>query len=312
MKGVTHYIAGVAAASCFPGAVEEAVRGNPLPMLAGGFFGLMPDALDFKGARFLARHDLEIVPDPLEPDMQMVADGVALGLDRARQTKKPIRIRLHPIQLGADAWQAYQVTFSPDGGIETALGAVRTTGGRPLSEASGETGAARVKAGLVIGYEATVEMTILDGTMLGFVPLADGRIRIEFIPWHRAWSHSLVLAAAAGLLVAPAAGGLTGLTAFAGWAAHALADQLGFLGSALFWPLSRKRLPGFQFTRSMDSLANLTLVWLSVLLIFWNLARFGLPPVPVNGARLLVAGGLLPLGILYLLRKHMAGAADPD
>jgi membrane-bound metal-dependent hydrolase YbcI (DUF457 family) len=161
-----------------------------------------------------------------------------------------------------------------------------------------------VKTHLVIGYEARVEVTILDGPMLAFEPLPDGRVRIDFIPWHRAWSHSLVLAAAAGLLLAPAAGWLTGLTAFSGWAAHALADQLGFLGSALFYPFSRKRLPGFQLTKSGDSLSNLSLVWLSVLLIFWNLARFSHPPVPLNGSQLLVGGGMLPLALLFLLNKR--------
>lgn len=308
MKGVTHYIAGLAAASCFPGAVQEAARGNPLPMLAGGFFGLLPDALDFKGARFLARHDMEIIPDPLEPDMQMVADGLACAIDQAFRTKKTIRARLQTIQLGADAWQHYTVKFSADGGLTTALGAVCTMGGRPLAEPMEETGTARARAPLVIGYEATVAVTILDGPMLAFVPLPDGRIRIDFIPWHRAWSHSLVLAAAAGLLLAPAAGWLTGLTAFAGWAAHALADQLGFLGSALFYPFSRKRMPGFQFTKSGDMMPNLSLVWMSVLVLFWNLARFASPPVPVNGARLLVLAGLLPLGLLLLWKRKQAAS----
>jgi hypothetical protein len=303
MKGVAHYIAGLAAASCFPGAVQEAAHGNPLPMLAGGFFGLLPDALDFKGARFLARHDLEIIPDPLDPDMQLVADGLALGIDQARKTGRTIRARLRTIQHGADAWQHYSVTSSPEGALETALGAVCTTGGRPLGESSGETGTARVKSPLMIGYEARVDVTILDGPMLAFVPQPDGRLRIDFIPWHRAWSHSLVLAAAAGLLLAPAAGWLTGMTAFAGWAAHALADQLGFLGSALFYPFSRRRLPGFQFTKSGAMMANLSLVWMSVLLIFWNLARFGTPPAPVNGFQLLVLGGLVPLVLLSRFSK---------
>jgi hypothetical protein len=161
----------------------------------------------------------------------------------------------------------------------------------------------------MIGYEARVDVTILDGPMLAFVPQPDGRLRIDFIPWHRAWSHSLVLAAAAGAALAPLAGPVTGAIAAAAWAAHVAADQLGFLGSALFYPFSRKRFTGLQLTRSMHATGNLTAVWLAGLLLFWNLARFGNPPVDVNGPRLLIGLGLLPLGLLYLLGHRTERAA---
>lgn len=303
MKGFTHYIIGLAAASCFPQAVTEAASGNPYPFLVGGLFGLLPDVLDFKAARFFARHELEIVPDPSDPDMQMVADGLACGIRRARQTGKTIRVRLRTIQTGADAWQHYRIRFDPEGTITASLGPLCTTGGRPQEENEPDIATAPAEARLVIGYEAVVDVTILDGPMLAFVPLPDGRVKIEFIPWHRAWSHSLALAAAAGLLLALPAGPLLGGIAAAAWAAHILADQLGFLGSALFYPFMSKRFTGFQLARSGDAAPNLSLVWLAALLLLWNLARFMSPPVPLNGPRLLALGGILPLGLLAWWKK---------
>jgi membrane-bound metal-dependent hydrolase YbcI (DUF457 family) len=306
MKGFTHYMVGLAAASFIPQAVREAASGNPLPMLAGGLFGILPDALDFKAARFFARHDMEIAPDPSAPDMQMVSDGLASAIAHARKTGKTVRVRLRTIQLGADDWQHYDIRFDPQGSVRATLGPVCNTGGRPLRETEPDEGMARVPVRLVNGYESLVTVSILDGPMLAFVPLPDGRVRIDFIPWHRAWSHSLVLAGAFGAALVPMAGWLMGLIAALGWAAHIVADQLGFLGSALFYPLSRNRIPGLQLTRSGDAGGNLAAVWLSGLAIFWNLARFASPPVPVNGARLLVCVGLIPLGLLALWKRKSA------
>ncbi len=291
---------GLAVASCFPEAVREAAAGNPLPMLAGGVFGLLPDTIDFKAVKFFSRHEMDIVPDPLAPDMQMVADGIACGIAHAHRTRKTVRLRLHTIRLGADAWQAYAVRFAPDGAVHAALGPVQTTGGRPLAETEPGEATAPTPARLAIGYEARVSVAILDGPMLAFVPLPDGRIKIEFIPWHRAWSHSLLLAAAAGVAIGLAADATTGWIAALAWTAHSLVDQLGFLGAALLFPLKRERLPGLQLARSGDAGPNLALVWFAGLALFWNLARLAVPPVPLNGARLFVCAGLLPLSLLAL------------
>ena len=66
MKGLTHFMTGVAAASCFPAAVEAGSRGNPLYFILGGVFGILPDTIDFKFLRFFQRRDIEITPDPNE------------------------------------------------------------------------------------------------------------------------------------------------------------------------------------------------------------------------------------------------------
>ena len=71
MKGLTHFVTGVALASCWPEAVQSASQGNPVFFLLGGIGGLLPDTADFKFARYFFRHDVEIIPDPVRPDPQL-------------------------------------------------------------------------------------------------------------------------------------------------------------------------------------------------------------------------------------------------
>lgn len=54
MKGIAHFITGVAIATFFPEVVQQAAGGSLLPML-GGIAGILPDTLDFKFARYLKR-----------------------------------------------------------------------------------------------------------------------------------------------------------------------------------------------------------------------------------------------------------------
>ena len=105
MKGFTHFTAGLAAASFFPGAVTAAASGNPLYFILGGAFGILPDTLDFKFYRFFVKHDMEVIPDPNRADPQMIADAVAYAVNRAALTGKPVRIRLNTIPCGADCWR---------------------------------------------------------------------------------------------------------------------------------------------------------------------------------------------------------------
>jgi hypothetical protein len=68
MKGIAHFVTGVAAASFLPWSIEAALRGDPLYFILGGAFGLLPDTIDFKFYRFFYRHDVYIEPDPANRD----------------------------------------------------------------------------------------------------------------------------------------------------------------------------------------------------------------------------------------------------
>ena len=70
MKGITHFVTGVAIATFFPEVVQQAAGGSLMPML-GGIGGILPDTLDFRFARYLERYDVEIDPGA-EPDAQAI------------------------------------------------------------------------------------------------------------------------------------------------------------------------------------------------------------------------------------------------
>jgi membrane-bound metal-dependent hydrolase YbcI (DUF457 family) len=89
------------------------------------------------------------------------------------------------------------------------------------------------------------------------------------------------------------------------YASHILTDQLGFLGSRLFWPLSRRRIPGLQRTHAMDRFWNFGLIWTSLVLIYANLAAQTPGRGVVSRFQLLVLGAALPLGLLAGLQAWL-------
>jgi membrane-bound metal-dependent hydrolase YbcI (DUF457 family) len=90
-----------------------------------------------------------------------------------------------------------------------------------------------------------------------------------------------------------------------GFAGHVLEDQLGFMGSNLFYPWTRSRAIGLQLLRSGDPIPNFLTVWISLALILLNLDRFGPAPRldPAVYLLLAVVLPLLVLGGLYQLKR---------
>ena len=316
MKGLTHLVAGVAAASCFPEAVRAGAAGNPLCFILGAMFGLLPDTLDFKFVRFFSKHDMAVVPDPNQPDPQMIADAVAYAANKASASGRSVRIKLNTIRLGADRWQRYTVRFDiPAGRVVVEYGPVVGTGGMPYeASACGNdldpdpedgTPTLLATAPLVcpvsLDYQATNIVDIFDGPMLKMTPDRHGRVCPEFIPWHRRWSHSFALGCVAAVVAAALFGWLAGLVVFAAASSHVLLDQVGFMGSSLSFPFKRKRIPGLGISHSSTAAPNLLTIWLCCLLVFSNLARLSpaadtMPNLP----RLLLYGAAIPLGCFAL------------
>jgi hypothetical protein len=306
MKGIAHFAVGVAAASCFPQAVQAGAGGDPLYFLLGGCCGLLPDTLDFKFTRFFARSDIEVTPDPLRPDPQLIADAVARAVNLAHAGGKPVSIKLNTIRLGADDWQQYTVRFDvPARRIVVSYGPVVDTGQNPVSApTSRASAAAALLCPVSLDYEAATCVDILDGPFFSMEPTPDGRVIPRFIPWHRQWTHSLITALAAGLVCALVWGPLAGLVAFAAWAAHALLDQTGFMGNSLFYPLRKGRAPGLGLTHSSRGLPNLASVWLACLLVFWNIQRADRQAPRVNAMKYWAYGAVLPAAAVWFTRKQ--------
>ncbi|HLF25640.1 MAG TPA: metal-dependent hydrolase [Anaerolineae bacterium] len=300
MKGITHFVSGIAAATFIPGVVEQAAAGSLLPVL-GGVFGLLPDTLDFKFARYFERAE-QIDPDPRHPDPQLIADRLAEAIDRAYKRNQPVRVRLHTMKLGVDLWRQYTVRFDAENG-EIAVRIGPTVNTSQLAYAGSEIeglkeARAKVEAPLVYTYGEEMKIDIFGGPSFAFKRVKD-KVEIQFLPWHRSWSHSLVLAAFLGLATGLLLNATLGWVIFAGMAVHILEDQLGYMGSNLFWPLTENRAGGLRLIHSGDPIPNFVTVWTALVLILFNLDRFsGEPPffqpvVFLTFALAVPVGGLL-------------------
>ena len=94
------------------------------------------------------------------------------------------------------------------------------------------------------------------------------------------------------------------LVIFGASAMHALFDQLGYMGSALFYPFQSRRMSGRKLMHSGEALANLTAVWCCCLLVFWSLWRAVPGGIPANGTKGLILFGLaLPAVIIAVYRR---------
>ena len=285
MKGFSHFMSGVAVASFGPWAIDAALNGNPLFFVLGGACGILPDTLDFKFYRFFYEHDVYITPDPKNPDPQYVADEYARAVAMAVDEKRYVRVKLVSIRLGADFWQQYSVKIDNEKlEVLVKFGPVVNTGQVPVEGTEKrypKVARAKLKAKVIQTYDAGMKVDIFDGPTIGLKPMDNGDLDLEFLPWHREWSHSLTVGAMLGVLVGVLAYFVSGwaaawqcfVTIAACYGVHVVEDQLGHMGSNIFYPITKLRTPGLHWMHSGDGLPNFLTVWLSCLLIFWNLYR---------------------------------------
>jgi len=276
MKGISHFLAGLAAASFIPAVVESAAQGSYL-ILLGGFFGLLPDTLDFKFVRYFEQH-INIDPDPTNLDPQIIARAVAAEIDRAAATNQSIRVQLHNIPLGPNRWRQYRIHFDVEcSEVVVGIGPIVNSALAPLDEAGQRVARVKTIAPIAYTYDGDMTIDIFNGPSFAFVPKAQ-TVEVQFLPWHRAWSHSFTLAAVLGVLMALLFQSITaGLVAFMGMSAHIVEDQLGYLGSNLFWPFTKERSAGARLLHSGDAIPNFLAVWTALVLILFNLDRFSAP-----------------------------------
>ncbi len=306
MKGIAHFISGVTVASFCPWAVQAAADGNPLYFILGGAFGLLPDTADFKFYRFFYHHDVYVEPDSLKPDPQGIADQIAAAVDKARSENRVVRIKLSTIRIGADYWQQYVVRFDTEKQeVVVRYGPVVNTGQVPVpnsERADLPVGHADLVCPVVQNYEATTRVDIFDGPTFALEPTKDGKVELHFLPWHRNWSHSLVIGALFGAIGGWIWGWQAAVVIAAAYAVHILEDQLGHMGSNLFFPITPKgRSPGLHWMHSGDAIPNFATVWGSCLLIFWNLYRqTPNPQYHFQLWHLVVFGAVIPIGLFAL------------
>jgi membrane-bound metal-dependent hydrolase YbcI (DUF457 family) len=301
--------------------VQQAADGSLLPML-GGVAGILPDTLDFKFVRYWERYDLEIDPGP-EPDPLQIAEQLADAMQRAFTSGESQNVMLHTIRLGADLWRQYAIRFdSQENEVAVRVGPIVDTGQVPFPDSAGaESEEVQIQLGvpLVHTHDEEIKVDIFSGPSFKF-ERRGGQLTVHFLDWHRRWSHSLTLAAALGLGAASAAALVTfstqgdisrtplwvGLVTGLGFMGHVLEDQLGFMGSNLWYPFTRARSRGLRLLRSGDAIPNFLTVWTAVMLILFNLDRFSpLPRLePAWFLGLTVALPLLALGGAYRWQRR--------
>jgi membrane-bound metal-dependent hydrolase YbcI (DUF457 family) len=310
MKGLSHFVSGIAAASFLREAVQLSALGG-FPLLLAGLAAMVPDVLDFRIARFMLRLDVEARLDPEVPDPQAMAEQIAGAVGRAAATTAPVIVQLHVARTQKGLWRQYTVSFGTE--VRVCVGPLVATSGRPAGWGSVADAAAGGEAGNLAPREgrsslarpvrmdvgSAVKVDAFGGPTIA-LQRREGWIEATFLPWHRAWSHSLLLAAAVALLVAVASRPLYGALVGIGVTAHILGDQLGYMGSNLLWPLTRRRTRGLGLFHSGDALPNLFCVWLGTSLIVYNLDRFAAEPM-LRPWPLLGLGAVLPWAIVIVL-----------
>jgi membrane-bound metal-dependent hydrolase YbcI (DUF457 family) len=323
MKGISHFITGVAIATFFPEVVHLAQEGSLLPVL-GGIGGLLPDTIDFKFVRYWEKFDIEIDPG-LEPDADAIADALADAMLAAYEEGKDRSVIAHTIRLGADLWREYAIRFDPEAGeIAVRVGPLVNTGQVPYAgtEPKGVTEAVRqVGVPLVHTYSDVYKVNIFSGPTFRFAR-EDDKLVVHFLDWHHRWTHSLVLALGVGVLVGAVLGFVSGWTMglwgailmWLGFSGHILEDQMGYMGSNLFWPFTHKRMHGLGLIHAGDAVPNFLTVWTSLAVILFNLDRFSAQPKLPQPAYLVLSIGVpwLILGSTYILRKLQSRVAQPS
>jgi hypothetical protein len=302
LKGISHFTSAVAAATFIPGVVALAAQERSLILVLAGVFGLLPDWLDFKIARYFEPADETLEPNGLDFDAQALADQIADALRRAHAEDDPLTVQLAAAQIGPDRWRRYSLQFDPERNeVVVRPGPLINSGGFALGEIGnpGPVGRARVPPKMRYTYEGEMRVETMEGPSFEFRREGDA-VEVSFLPWHRRWSHSLALAAVFGLACAALFGPLAGWAAGIAFATHVLEDQLGHLGSNLWWPFTQKRGAGLGLMHSGDPLPNFVTVLTACGLILYNLNRFAAPP-PYDGNLFLLWAVAAPAALGLLL-----------
>lgn len=285
MKGVTHFMGGVTVASFFGGAVEMAEFQKSWIMLLGGIYGIMADTLDFKVYSFFSRDDLSIDPDPLLPDAPRVAGEIGRAIEQAWDEGRMVKIRCHTIRLGADLWRQYVIKFDAEANeVVVVMNPIVTTSQIPYlgtEPKENRVGRYRLRIPIHETHGRPTVVDILNGPQIGFRREGD-HVLVEFIPFHRTWTHSffvgLAAAGFAALLASLGAGwGIGwyyGVVACAAYWSHLICDLTGYMGASFFWPFWKRRTPGLHWWKANNPDSNLIFNYACLSVVIFNLNRF--------------------------------------
>ncbi len=223
------------------------------------------------------------------PHPQLIASKIAEAIDKAFEENRMIVTKVYNIRLPGDVYRRFLIHYdSPHRTIKVYMGPIVTTGGIPIRGTDvpeyRKVGEAMTKHPFVKLYPRPTVIDAFSGPEIGYrKTVIAGKEVVEevFIPWHRGWSHSFTGGAIAALILA----GILiligyphwfelSIAAMLGWWMHVIEDQLGFMGSVLFPPFQKKRVPGLMIGPNHYTAMNFATAWLMLSLIIWNINRF--------------------------------------
>ncbi|MBN1755560.1 metal-dependent hydrolase [bacterium] len=311
MKGLTHFTMGVALGSFFPEVVQSSAANYSFVMLLTGAFGILPDTLDFKFARYFEKPDYIVELDPATLDPAPIATTIAKAIDQAAESGKETRVRFHTLQLDYDRWRQYSINFRPDSSaVEVSVGPIVSTSQAVYAGTEPEntpTASANTRSKIIHRHGKPTTIDIMSGPTIGFSPQKEG-VETVFLPWHRQWSHSFTLGILLGLLGGLLFGTTVGLLIGLPFMLHVAVDLAGFMGGNLLWPFTKRRTEGLKITSASSPIANFFLIWGSVLVILFNLNRFA--PINIFKMNPLLYFSFFwgtPLIITLLINKKLKG-----
>lgn len=292
MKGIAHFATGMCLASFIPGVVQGAANGG-LVIALGGVAALLPDTFDFRFERYFATHDLVIEPDFVVETPQEVADRIAKIIQQTIADGVSRSIQFHPGKsLASLAHRTYHVEFDHLYGEVRVFNAVHQAFGSAY-------------AGPIEGApDDGIEISELGGPSLRFHRVSNAAV-VEFLPWHRARTHSIIVALIVGAVALALAGTLAGVAAFIGYLGHIVEDHLGHMGSNLLWPFTRTRVAGARLLHSSDAPINMATIWISLGLLLLNLDRARVTPL-ITAAPYLLLGVFAPAALMLMVQLRIA------
>ena len=328
MKGLTHFMTGVALSSFLTPAVSMAAStrlGTPeaessFILLLGGLYGIMPDTMDFKLGQFFAAADVEVDCDPSNPDPQKMARQIGEAMDEVYTTGEERKVQLFPMQLASNLWRQYMIKFDGETNeVIVVLNEIVSTSQVPYpgtEPKENRVGRYKLAGNLLETHGRPSMVDIMSGPQFGFRK-QDDYVVVEFLPWHRTWSHSYVLGAALALipmLIAFMAGWhhwyLYGVAAFLGFAGHLTEDLTGHMGGSLIWPFKTRRYDGFCLFRASNPHANFSVDYASAVITLFNLDRFTTRVITMPWALYYFCFLVVPLFVYFMIIKLYSAKGD--
>jgi membrane-bound metal-dependent hydrolase YbcI (DUF457 family) len=283
-------------------------------------YGIMADTLDFKFYSFFSRDDYEVDPDPLKPDPQKIAEQIGRGIEQAYDENRLVKIKCHTVRVGADLWRQYVVKFDAEKGeVAVVINPIVTTSQIPYlgtEPKEHRVGRYKLRVPLTETHGHPTVIDIMNGPQLGFRKIG-GRVLVEFIPFHRTWTHSFFIGAVAASVAALIAsfssgwgiGWYYGLVAVVSYWSHLICDLTGYMGASFFWPFWKKRTPGLKWFKANNPDSNFIFNYVCLMVAIFNLNRFTYVD-PINRVGHYIAASplkyftltcVIPIGIYLLL-----------